>query len=133
MELKLVSKEIAIRLKKLLFYWKCDAFMASTGSFWVDMVKDRYNLNAGELAFPTQALVCKWFRDVHNIFVTPSYDWVGGNGYIVTVGVMDKSSDILDDRYTTYEEAEEAGIIKAIELLNQHKDSINNTFNSDIE
>lgn len=133
MELKLVSKEIAIRLKKLLFYWKCDAFMTSTGSFWVDMMKDGYNLNAGALAFPTQALVCKWFRDVHNIFVTPSYDWVGGNGYIVIVGVIGKSSDILDDRYTTYEEAEEAGIIKAIELLNQHKDSINNTFNSNIE
>jgi|SRR6056297_1818677 len=110
MNLPEVPYEIAKELKELGFdwftknSWYADGVMCETGPD-----KDCYA--------PTQAEVCKWFRDKHEIFIEPvkttdleKFDCnvTRGSSLYITRGTHD-----------TYEQAELAGIKRSIEILKE--------------
>ena len=71
MELKIVSKELAIKLKEIGFDWKVYKFYHEGDNDiqtnWRGNGK-LFNINASPFNYqsaPTQALVRKWLRDVH--------------------------------------------------------------------
>lgn len=121
MELEIVSKEIATELKELGFNWKCNRFYFPLLQ-WLCSYED-YEGNCDiKIPAPTQALVCKWFREVKHIKVLTKHSDIGTYNYeirIVTepnqIGKWERIGNI--NSYNTYELAEEAGIIKAIEIL----------------
>lgn len=127
-ELELVDKQIATTLRELGFDWDVD---------WVynARVKDSIKYRAGEilsgdeeLYAPTQALVCKWLRDVYKIRINPQHS--DSTGYIKCigwrwnydnkVGKWEKLFIIHD--MNTYEQAEKAGIIETLKLIKANND-----------
>lgn len=144
MKLQIVSKPTALSLKELGFDLECQNFYAKTGSkmFGIDEQGRHYLIQkassklytVGEhitisfknvLPAPTQALVCKWLRDIHNINI--EFTDGGINQFCPSVKHVD---DYVNNKgywqdgctYGTYEQAEEAGIIKALEILKENKD-----------
>lgn len=81
----------------------------------------------GVLPRPTQAVAARWLREVHNLHVyaiqtnlpltepqTTKWEW----GYIVTkVDDPTAPDKLFDINYTTYEDAMEAGIRRAVESV----------------
>lgn len=81
----------------------------------------------GVLPRPTQAVAARWLREVHNLHVyaiqtnlpltepqTTEWEW----GYIVTkVDDPNGRDNFIDMYYTSYEDAMEAGIRRAIESV----------------
>lgn len=118
MELQTVNKEIALKLKDLGFDWKVDSYYANLTMFTNDLHKSDYTHNWNDkttikISVPTQALICKWLRDVHNIIVLPLYRVIDNKylKYIKGEMINEKNS------FNTYEQAEEAGIIEALKLI----------------
>lgn len=68
-----------------------------------------------EWAAPTQSLLQKWLRDVHNIivFVVPY-----PSSYNCVIEYYNRESKYSTDHYDTYEEALEEGLYKALDLVN---------------
>lgn len=66
---------------------------------------------------PTQSLLQKWLREVHNIKVTvlPSYR-KGFNKYFIEILNTNKFKQ-LDSYYETYEEALEVGLIEGLKEI----------------
>lgn len=70
---------------------------------------------------PTQGLLQKWLREVHNIYLTVIP--VGGSGYELRywyysiLGVNCKDGQHGINRFQTYEEALEVGLLKALKLV----------------
>lgn len=76
---------------------------------------------------PTQSLIQKWLRDEHRIYVTVSYIEDGEN-ILFDYSIKQKAqifgfSEIQTklEEFKTYEEALEAGIIKALNLIKSKK------------
>ena len=75
----------------------------------------------GYVSLPSQSLLQKWLRDVHMIFVNPNYDHIRNDGSsYVKYGVMTKSSNSKEG-FDTYEQALEAGLLKALKLIENEK------------
>ena len=74
-----------------------------------------------EYQAPTQGLLQKWLREVHNIYLTVIP--VGDSGYELRywyysiLGVYCKDGQHGINRFQTYEEALEAGLLKALKLV----------------
>lgn len=147
MELQLVNKTIAIQLKELGFNWECDVYTnihnkhcnygdeelytnteRITGKAFIDRIQGEHIIKTkGEpywLYTPTQALVCKWFRDKFDIKIyslpyteiDSTFNILRENRYMWMIHKCESSTK-YNLLYDTYEEAEEAGILKAIEIL----------------
>lgn len=71
-------------------------------------------------AAPTQALLARWLREVHNIQVYVNSQTKDGNGkyrdYVAHVNGREVN-DARDSEYQTYEEAMEAGLQYALNLI----------------
>lgn len=108
MNLQIIPFEVANDLKELGFDWVC------TSDFRIE-----------------QALVCRWFRDVHNIIITIDvncsqndfsygYDWCiwrhSKYGHIEEFSIP-TNMPIGEWTYDAYEEAELEGIKTAIKYL----------------
>ena len=82
---------------------------------------------------PTQALAARWLREKHRIvvdvtFIPPSVD---GNEWQYFIGEMDDmvwkgDFESSDRKYSTYEEAFEAGLQEAIKLITNENENRNN-------
>lgn len=80
------------------------------------------NTDDMELLRPTQSLLQKWLREVHQIFVSPSESWSFDNTleFVCTVNGTFVNHNISSqpvNRFKTYEEALEAGMFEALKLI----------------
>lgn len=138
MELKKCKTKIVLQLKELGFpvtyakgYW--------SKQYWSNTKWD--NTYKKKIIKPTQALVVKWFRDIHDIHIEVNirhnplrniykkyayaisiesdlYDGWGENlNEWIGAGTINNEKNPNYHTYNTYELAEEAGIIEAIKLL----------------
>jgi hypothetical protein len=127
MNLPIVDFQTAKDIKELGFDWKVNrAYLWDNGKYFLPQgelniyFKDQnHNLKPHRFSAPTQVEVCKWLRDEKNISVI--VEWYGAPGQIefeyevcffVDVSIME-----VGYHYNTYEQAELAGIKKAIEIL----------------
>lgn len=106
-----VSFDTAKLLKEAGFEVRCGAIVDDDGR---------------KLYRPTQALAARWLREKHRIvvdvaFIPPS---VNGDVWQYFIGEMDDmvwegDFESSDRKYSTYEEALEAGLQKAIKLMKE--------------
>ena len=112
MELKIVNKDLAIQLKELDFNWDCDhCYEHGYLIYFGDVVIPNELITLA----PAQALVIKWLRDVYSIYIT-TYP-IQENMFSYEIAANDIKELDWVENYTTYELAEEAGILKGIEIL----------------
>lgn len=124
-----VSLEVAKLLKEVEFDWKCNGvFLSEDGTQYTfikaDAVCDNNNskYNPYNILAPTLEIAQRWLRVVKGIhlYVRPLLD---EHKYVVTIVVDDLTWGQVNDnngiskRFNTYEEAQEAGIKKALELI----------------
>lgn len=124
-----VSLEVAKLLKEAGFNWKCNGvFLSENGTQYAfikaDVVCDNNNskYNPYNISAPTLEVVQRWLRVVRGIhlYVRPILD---EHKYVVTVVVDDLTWGQVNDnngtskRFNTYEEAQEAGIKKVLEII----------------
>lgn len=64
---------------------------------------------------PTQSLLQKWLREVHNLYVAVPYIWAYKIFNIQKDNDEDLGNSIIS--YASYEEALEAGLIEALKLI----------------
>ena len=81
---------------------------------WDDKLKK--NINAGYISAPTQSLLQKWLREVHNIHIAVLPKILPSNEikYYCFKGKIKKD---FKDLYNTYEEALEKGLQEALKLI----------------
>lgn len=103
-------------------------------AFWDSGSKrSDYNYFDDTISCPTQALAARWLREVHRIvvdvtFIPPS---VNGDVWQYFIGEMDDmvwegDFESSDRKYSTYEEALEAGLQEAIKLITNENENRNN-------
>ena len=103
-------------------------------AFWESGTKrSDYNYFDDTIACPTQALAARWLREKHRIvvdvtFIPPSVD---GDEWQYFIGEMDDmvwegDFESSDRKYSTYEEAFEAGLQEAIKLITNENENRNN-------
>jgi hypothetical protein len=85
---------------------------------------DTYNWNQDlhDCSLPSQANLARWLREKHKLCVEACYSFGGlFNSYIADMRYDDARMDKWEDMgsYHTYEEAMEAGLQKALELINE--------------
>ena len=119
-----VSLEVAKLLKKAGFDWACRGYFDDT-EFHPNGSVECTNYNSSTckyLKVPVLEVAQRWLRVVKGIhlYVRPILD---EHKYVVTVVVDDLTWGQVNDnngtlkRFNTYEEAQEAGIKKALELI----------------
>lgn len=103
-------------------------------AFWDSGSKrSDYNYFDDTISCPTQALAARWLREKHRIvvdvtFIPPSVD---GDEWQYFIGEMDDmvwegDFESSDRKYSTYEEAFEAGLQEAIKLITSENENRNN-------
>ena len=129
MEEELISFETAKLAKEKKFNIPCENFYIE---YIDDDVADLFNyeeqrgsgyaelyINNQEFKYsaPTQSLLQKWLREVHNIFVSCSYNNISCDGtYYIWYGVMSKTCN-MKENFKTWEEALEFGLQGALKLI----------------
>lgn len=120
-----VSRDTARMLKEAGFDEVCRSAYYATGNSAV-MHERNSMLSPGYVSRPTQALAARWLREKHRIvvdvaFIPPS---VNGDVWQYFIGEMDDmvwegDFESSDRKYSTYEEAFEAGLQEAIKLMKE--------------
>ena len=123
-----VSRDTARMLKEAGFDVPCNSQYMQNGFRWDGGSSNKVNFNEYETVFscPTQALAARWLREKHRIvvdvaFIPPS---VNGDVWQYFIGEMDDmvwegDFESSDRKYSTYEEAFEAGLQEAIKLMKE--------------
>ena len=123
-----VSFDAAKLLKEVGFDVPCNSQYMQNGFRWDGGSSNKVNFNEYETVFscPTQALAARWLREKHRIvvdvaFIPPS---VNGDVWQYFIGEMDDmvwegDFESSDRKYSTYEEAFEAGLQEAIKLMKE--------------
>ena len=113
MKEQLISFETAKLAKEKGFIFKCNKIYLIHGDLHVnELISDKIFFQA-----PTQSLLQKWLREVHNIFVSCSYNHISCDGtYYIWYGVMSKTCN-MKENFKTWEEALEFGLQKALKLI----------------
>lgn len=147
MELKLVSFKLAKMLKEIGFDWECYARFSSCGSYIDNLLKDvvraignstpqkLYNAKYGEggILAPTLELAKMWFREVHNIDVSPICTYksrklyhlgiifINADNMVDTIIIKSKikEREHINMLFDSYNDALEVGLIKACEILKE--------------
>ncbi len=134
MEEQLISFETAKLAKEKGFDWSVRYTYSEAGLTQVYNPAIPENMNDGRYAVtpnvysnppyysaPTQSLLQKWIRDVHNIYTTviPSYV----NNELVKDAFLFENPHLkkvnqCKNYYPTYEEALEHGLIEALKMIN---------------
>jgi len=126
MQEKLITFETAVlaKDKKIIFRdifpFNYSCYLKNGECLNDDAFKDSEKIQSN---IPTQSLLQKWLREVHNIIV--NVDCVIENDWLLTIRIdphfktkVYKNMD-FDDKYTfiTYEEALEQGLQEALKLI----------------
>lgn len=126
-EEQFVGYETARLLKKAGFCIPCLFLYTKSGTVWRCGEPENCNDTDSLYSRPTQSVAARWLRELHNLHVyaiqtnlpltepqTTEWEW----GYIVTkVDDPNTPDKLFDTNYTTYEDAMEAGIRRAIESV----------------
>lgn len=124
-----VSLDTARMLKDAGFDVPCFNQYTERGTIWHCDCPENFNKSQCVTSCPTQDLAARWLREKHRIvvdvtFIPPS---VNGDVWQYFIGEMDdmvwKADFETSERtYTTYEDAMEAGLQKALEMIKESKD-----------
>ena len=100
--------------RKVPYYNYKGEFKGDVTDFLRKYLRKEDTSNVESVSAPTQSLLQKWLREVHNIHLIAykninidGYDWC----YITTDGITNTNS------YKTYEEAYEIGLQEALKLI----------------
>jgi hypothetical protein len=122
-----VSFDTAKLLKEAGFRELTKTHYSSRGQVWETALPEDYNddFNCNTCNRPTQALAARWLREVHSIMVVPFFDDDMVQWYYVIDGVTKESGiecvQSASD-YDSYEEALEAGLKRALEMIKERSD-----------
>lgn len=120
---RIIEKQTAIMAKKAGF--GCDCVYYYFGDNPISYYHPSVNnseLGKIEYAAPTQSELSKWLREYKNIHVYSSCTSCGWYWSInKTNGDNISDSGLLGDSWDSYEEALEAGLLKALEILKEMK------------
>ena len=119
-----VSLEVAKLLKEVGFDWKCNGvFLSEDGTQYAfikaDAVCDNNNskYNPYNISAPTLDVSQRWLRETHNLHITifssSQESWM----FRITKPYEKLENGVYGEDFYTYEEAQEAGIKKALELI----------------
>lgn len=117
-----VSLEVAKLLKKAGFDWECNGVFISEDDTQYAFIKmdaacDNNNskYNPYNISAPTLDVAQRWLREVKNYEIFVVVKFLADKEYIARVetNISGYSTDI----YKFYEEAQEAGIKKALEMI----------------
>lgn len=121
-----VSLEVANLLKQAGFNWECRGYFDGT-EFHPNGSVECTNYNSDTCKYlkaPTLDVVQRWLREVKGIHICVKADTASINcKYFVTVIISDtKWGNVQDENketilFNTYEEAQEAGIKRALEII----------------
>ena len=76
----------------------------------------------GVCAVPSQSLLQKWLRDVHNIHIEMCFSWSTVNKYYFMIYPNTEQPYTYESsNYPTYEEALEQALIEALNLINNER------------
>ena len=136
-----VSLEVAKLLKEAGFDWEVNhsypniSALDNSCSGYMEDLSFYHNLNDGKyggLSVPTLEVVQKWLREVKHLDISIHYDpTIKSQPYVYFIyDVEEKFNDILgiispithsysDGYFYKYEEAQEEGIKKALEIINK--------------
>lgn len=120
MKLQIVSFDVAKDLQELGFNWRT----RQTYTQLTDWLSENDSeLNRHMLKAPEQALVVKWFRDVHNLKITVYPKRFFEDLYCLSIS--NKKKIIYEEKHfhRTYEEAELEGIKECIKYLKNERNS----------
>ena len=122
-----VSLEVAKLLKEAGFDWEvnhsypdCEALDNSCSGYMEDL-SFYHNLNDGKyggMSVPTLEVAQRWLREVKGIEVNILCVYIDDDkkySYVVFEGKY--NHELIEEGFDTYEEAQEAGIKKAFELI----------------
>ena len=127
-EEQFVSFDTAKLLKEAGFDVPIYKHYTKTGAIWTSAMPEKCNDKMDYMCFPcpTQALVARWLREVHNLHVyaiqtnlpltepqTDEWEW----GYLITKINDPNGGSIFDMNFTSYEKALEAGLQEAIKQI----------------
>ena len=120
-----VSLEVAKLLKEAGFNWKCDKIhfcYIEDDHMWNLEDNDKQVNRVLKLDYcllaPTLDVTQRWLREVKNIEVNVLCVYIGDDkkySYTVFEGKYDH--ELIDEGFDTYEEAQESGIKKALEII----------------
>ena len=119
-----VSLEVAKLLKEAGFKWFIntayrDGVLMRQGNLLCDNFNGKQYENAARHEFfsaPTLDVAQRWFRENLNLIITVEYNEYNYNTFLCKVYSNEECLSILLD-FSTYEEAQEAGIKKAVEII----------------
>ena len=118
MEEQLISFETAKLAKEKGFDWLVDTYYL--GSVRYDTIEPKsYNKNKIKVSAPTQSLLQKWLREEHSLHIELTPTVIKEGYWYSCVYHLEEFYTILVDRKKdlSYEEALEAGLKKALELI----------------
>lgn len=120
-----VSLDTANLLKQAGFDWNCQGFYKEnvfySGS--IEYCSNYYYQESVYVKAPSLYVAQRWLREVKNIDINILVESISGRKqYLVSIWFNISSNSsydniILDNRYTTYEQALEAGIKKVLEII----------------
>ena len=119
MEEKLISLKTAKLAKEKGFDIEC-TFFFNAGSGW-KLQEDNILRQCSDEAIiecPTQSLLQKWIRDIHEIDITVSLVGNGYGFYIHNKRQYTNKGESYGISGNTYEEALEQGLFQALNLIN---------------
>jgi hypothetical protein len=119
-----VSLEVSKLLKDAGFNWECRGYFDGI-EFYPNGSVECTNYNSSTckyLKVPVLDVAQRWLREVKNIDINILAESISSHKqYLVSIwfNISSNSSDniILNNRYTIYEEAQEAGEKKALEMI----------------
>ena len=128
-----VSSEIAKLLKEAGFDWECTHYYSvntlhEPNNGFIHIYKQYealfYDHNRTKMSVysaPTLDVVQRWLREVKQCYVQvyPMFSFEGTLEYYFVEVIHPNSRNIKSNEFNTYEEALEAGIKKALEIINK--------------
>ena len=119
-----VSFDTAKMLKWAGFDVPCFNQYTERGTIWHCDCPENFNKSQCVTSCPTQALAARWLREVHRIvvdatFIPSLFDGVNWHYFIGNMDdiVLEGGFELSERKYSTYEEAMEAGLQEAIKLI----------------
>ena len=121
-----VSPEVAKLLREAGFDWECKEYYYNfTTTGWSLNFDDNFvnwnNWSERYISAPTLEVAQRWLRKVKQCYVHvyPMFSFEGTLEYYFVEVTYPSSCAIKQNEFNTYEEAQEAGIKKALEIINK--------------
>lgn len=116
-----ISLEVAKLLKEAGFDWECCYCYDAVTKDFLDDNEGKFNFNEGDdndfYSAPTLDVVQRWLREIHHLHITifssSQESWM----FRITKPHQKLEDGVYGEDFYTFEEAQEAGIKKALEII----------------